>query len=112
MKTRCKNRRKLSQKYKRHAQRNTIVLCSNNSLAHEMKKAEICYTLKKQGKEFYTEAEFITGRRADIYITDSDLAVEIMHSEEMASLDTKKRFYPCSVVGVLTTEEWNEDKLR
>lgn len=37
--------------------RNAVFISTANSLKHELKKLEICYELKKAGKEFITEAE-------------------------------------------------------
>ena len=37
--------------------KNVVYISTANSLAHELKKTEICYELKKLGSEFITEAE-------------------------------------------------------
>jgi len=50
---------------------NAIFFSPANGLAHEMKKAEICYELLKEGKQFITEAvSNADGRRVDIVCLD------------------------------------------
>ena len=62
--------------YKR--KRNAIFISVANSLAHEQKKLEVCYNLKKEGKEFITEAyENATGLIRDIVCLDDNEITEI-----------------------------------
>jgi len=58
--------------------KNAVFISPANSLEHEMKKLEICYNLRKEGKDFITEAvSNKTGLRRDIVILDDRMAVEI-----------------------------------
>ena len=65
---------------------------------HFLGKCKECYLLHKEGKTFYTEAEFKNGSgRADIYVVDDELAIEIVSSERQDSIDRKRKEYPCDV---------------
>jgi len=65
-----------------------------NSLEHEIEKLKQCYKLIQKHKEFFTEAIFENGSRADILILDDNLAIEIADSESDDSLRGKKDKYP------------------
>jgi hypothetical protein len=66
--------------------RNCIKFNITNTKSHEMKKAEVCYEALKQGFTFLTEAEFKEGGRADVYLPEVDMVIEVLCSE------TKERF--------------------
>lgn len=80
--------------------RNCIRLNPANTLAHEMKKVELCWEFLKDGKEFVTEAEFESPfkKRADIVCLDDGVVIEIVHSESQESIDEKKKGYPLPIV--------------
>lgn len=77
--------------------RNHVKISTGNSLRHELKKLEICYTLLEEDKEFLTEAIFENGKRADILVLDDAEAIEIVESESEESLTKKETSYPVSI---------------
>lgn len=58
---------------------------------HRIAKAIICAYLSKQNVDFYTEVTLRGGGRADIYIPELELAIEVLHSERKADF-TKKAY--------------------
>jgi len=94
--------------HRHNARRNVIYLNTHNSLEHELKKTEVCYFLKKQGIEFYTEAELIGAGRADIFVVDIPVAIEIVKTEPPESIIEKSRSYPCRIIPIKTTQPWDE----
>ena len=78
-------------------------------LKHAAKIFEICYWLNAHGKTFYTEAVFKNGSRADIFVLDDCVAIEVMDSEKEKSIDSKKEKYPCRIVGIRVEEKWREE---
>ena len=94
--------------------RNCVRFNADNGIAHEMKKAEVCYHLKEAKIEFVCEAEFYgkkTGR-ADILILDECVALEIVDSESMESIEKKKKKYPCRIVVLRVGQEFKEEILQ
>jgi len=79
------------------------------TLRHAVKIFEICYWLNGHGKAFYTEAVFKNGSRADIFVLDNRVAIEVMDSEKEKSIDSKKERYPCRIVEIQIDEEWKEE---
>ena len=78
--------------------RNAIYLSVANTLAHELKKAEVCYSIRKKRHDFITEAAFNNGSgRADVIDLDEGIAYEIVHSESEESLKRKAKDYPIPV---------------
>lgn len=76
-----------------------------NSFLHEQAKFRICYLLKGIGVEFWTEAVFKNGSgRADIYLPDRNLAIEILDTETMERFEKKKNTWPCRVIGVFSQD--------
>ena len=65
---------------------------------HRIAKALICANLSRCGIEYYTECELKTGGRADIYIPELELAVEILQSETRKQLIEKS--YPCRMAPI------------
>lgn len=96
--------RKVEQASKIH--RNCIRVNSNNTIEHEQLKFEICYWLKKNGKEFITEAKFSDGSGiADILVLDDDIVIEVLHSETEERFKTKN--YPVSdIIKIKTGEDF------
>jgi hypothetical protein len=75
--------------------RNSVALNTGNTLAHELKKAEIAYKLIKLGYEVYTEAIFANNKgRSDIFVTDNCSIYEILHSEKEEDAILKTNKYP------------------
>lgn len=59
--------------------RNAIYISPANGLQHEIKKLEVCYNLRKEGKVFITEAVGNKdSRRVDIVCLDTGQEVEIV----------------------------------
>lgn len=106
---RAENRRMLKFSYRQRARRNVIYLSTANSLTHESKKTTICYHLKKLGYEFYTEAELNGGGRADIFVTDIPIAIEIIETETIDSIKQKQQYYPCRLIPITTGQQFREE---
>ena len=87
--------------------RNVIYFGMNESIEHFMKKAEVCYGLRKQGMDFIVEAIFKNNvGRADIYCMDNNIAYEIVHTEDITK--SGKENYPCKVEFILTETKEKE----
>ncbi len=67
---------------------------------HKRYKYLICEFMWENKINFYTEAVFKNNKRADIYILDWNIAVEIMHTEKYSL--AKKKKYPCDVLFIST----------
>lgn len=92
---------------RQNAKRNNIPVNLNESTAHLYKKVEVCFGLRKNGKEFYVECIFSGGKgRADILWwgpDDGDIgAIEIVHTEDIETSGKSK--YPVPVEFVNTSE--------
>lgn len=58
--------------------RNAVFISTANSIEHEMLKVKVCYLLRKDGKQFLTEAiENSTNLRRDVICLDDNMAFEI-----------------------------------
>ncbi|RME52988.1 hypothetical protein D6783_03220 [Candidatus Woesearchaeota archaeon] len=83
---------------------NHIRLHRSTSPEHMRKICEICIWLRQNNKDFVTEAEFITGGRADIVVLEDQIAIEVAQTE------TKERFnkkdYPIMKMYIATNEPW------
>lgn len=85
--------------------RNVIYFGLNETKEHFMLKANTCYDLLKEGKEFICEAIFKNNSgRADIFVISQDgvYAIEIVHTEDISKSGKEK--YPCPVVFKYTKE--------
>jgi len=90
--------------------RNVICFGLNESEEHFLQKARICYALLGLGKHFVTEARFANKlARADVYVLDNDVAIEVLCSEKLENIETKNNYYPCHVVGVGTLVPVDKD---
>lgn len=90
--------------------RNCLKWGSNETDAHICMKLAICKYLKRQKKEFYTEAIFIDGQgRADVVNADDQLIYEIFDTESKESLERKAREYPFPVIFVDANQEFEEE---
>ena len=74
---------------------NVVRLNTGNTWEHERMKAEICYTLQRNGRQFLTEVQLRTGGRPDILVMDTipPVAYEIMVSESDKSINEKEAKY-------------------
>jgi len=78
--------------------RNDIRININNSFEHELAKFIISWNLKKEGKEFITEATFENRLgRADIVILDNSEIIEILETEELVDAKKKELKYPLPI---------------
>lgn len=80
-----------------------VIAKSGESLEHFLKKAEIGWKLMDEGNDIVTEAIFLNGKRADIFVLDTGHVYEIMKSEDLKSLEKKKIEYPTNpekIIGV------------
>jgi len=93
--------------------RNCIRFNKHNSIEHEIAKAEICYLLLKNNKEFITECKLSdTGQMADIFITDNAFIIEILHSETEKEFNNKIIKYPSGInVIKMDSTSWIKDDL-
>lgn len=107
------------QKVKRYLEKaysykeNVIVFGLNEGHAHFLKKCEVCWKLKALGYTFICEARFMNNRgRADILVLENGgMAIEILNSEQLWSVDLKKQRYPVPVLGLPLSTEFVEEML-
>ncbi len=88
--------------------RDCVKINAHNTLRHEKRKFEVCWWLKSQGKEFYTEVIFNNNRRADIVCPETLTIYEVLASETKEECLKKVRDYPgCfTIVFVDSSEPW------
>lgn len=90
--------------------RNVLKWSPTETDAHIQMKLEICKSLKRQGKEFYTEAKLTGGKgRADIINADDGIIIEVTDSESDASILAKKQKYPLPMIVVTAKQEFKEE---
>jgi len=65
---------------------------------HELAKFKACWELACEGKEFVTEAVFVNGKRADIFVLDDCEVIEVLHSETKEMAEKKCADYPVKKV--------------
>lgn len=68
--------------------------------AHINTKFLICRALKKLGREFYSEAIFNNGLRADVIDADQGMIYEVVESEKEESIAKKRKDYPLDIIVV------------
>jgi hypothetical protein len=73
---------------------NCIRIFPNNTLEHEMTKFKVCWTLRKWGYDFITEAIFKNNKRADVIDVSNGIIYEILKSEKEEELVDKTETYP------------------
>ena len=73
---------------------NKVRSSTSESPEHIAKKEEICGELEKKGQHYVTEAIFIKGGRADIFVLDTFTAIEIVKTETEESIARKRINYP------------------
>ena len=76
---------------------NIVRYSNSESEEHIQAKKDICLLLGVMGKSFVTEARFVTGGRADIFVLDDITIIEIVVSEAEESLRYKAEYYPKGV---------------
>lgn len=89
--------------------RNMVRFSHTETIEHYLQKCKICYELSKMNIDFVCEARFYDGSRADIYVLDKDVAIEVLHTEAWDNLENKKKEYPCWVVGISSEDEVNSE---
>ena len=77
--------------------KNCLRFYNSESLTHIEVKLWLCYYLKEKGHFFITECCFKKGGRADIYLLNLNLAIEIVCSEKEKNIIIKKTKYPCDI---------------
>ena len=78
--------------------RNVMRWSEHETIEHVSRKFEICFQLKKWGREFYTEAIIEpSGLRADVIDADEGVVYEVYQTESMESLKKKALLYPLEV---------------
>jgi len=86
--------------------RNCIPINNNEGESHLRQKFNICRQLKKLGYEFFVEAKFKNGGRADIYIPYLDIVIEVLDSEKELSLSKN---YPVKKIVSIDASELIKD---
>jgi len=76
----------------------SVVIHKNNSLKHELAKFFVYWEETQNGSSLISEARFKGGKRADLFNTSNNTALEIVHSEGKESIERKKLEYPCKVI--------------
>lgn len=77
---------------------NEIRYSSGEGLKHIKAKKDLCESLKREGKDFITEAVLKNGKGVvDVLVLDDALAVEIVDSECDESIECKKKVYPFKI---------------
>lgn len=79
---------------------NQIKINTNNTFNHEMVKSAVSYILKKNGHDFYTEAIFRNGKRADVIDTEEQCIIEVLESESLSNIINKQKSYPLKIYPV------------
>jgi len=89
----------------RHAKihRNCVKTSPGETDGHARIKFEISRALQEMGIEYVTEAIFKDRKgRADIFVLDNCMAIEIVGTETAESIEMKMKKYPCELVVVST----------
>jgi hypothetical protein len=89
---------------------NTINFSTKSeSKRHYLKKSEVCYFLKLLNEPFWTEAKINPESRADIYLPQKEVAIEIFESEKPDSIEAKAKKYGCRVIAINSLQELDID---
>ncbi len=81
----------------------------SESKRHYLKKSEVCYFLKMLNEPFWTEARINVESRADIYLPEKSVAIEILESEKPSNIDEKSKKYGCRIVAINSGQELDMD---
>lgn len=79
---------------KRDLIRNAIKINTHNTLEHELAKCKLVYLFKSKYGEVYTEVEFKTGGRCDIFVPEIETVIEVLHTETRKECLKKTSKYP------------------
>lgn len=79
---------------------NALKLNVHNTLEHELAKFYLAWEQLKLNKSIVVEAIFTNGLRADIFVLDDDLALEVVTSESKESIANKRKSYPCDLISL------------
>ena len=78
----------------------------SETFEHKRGKFYVACFCWENGLEFYTEAEFNNGGRADVVIADFKLAVEVLHSETIEKYLNKN--YQIPMIPIPTSDSKEE----
>jgi hypothetical protein len=92
--------------------KNCLKWSPNELDGHLQMKFAICRHLLAKGKEFYTEAIFNDGGRADIINADDAVIYEVVDSESEESINRKRVDYPLPIIVVKANQPFNEKLLQ
>jgi hypothetical protein len=81
----------------------------SESKRHYLKKSEVCYFLKMLNEPFWTEARINPESRADIYLPEKEVAIEILETEKMSNIEEKEKKYGCRIVSIDSQQELDID---
>ena len=81
----------------------------SESKRHYLKKSEVCYFLKQLNEPFWTEARINVESRADIYLPEKEVAIEILETEKPSNLEIKAKKYGCRIVAVDSLQDIDID---
>ena len=92
--------------YKFNHKLNVIKISKHETLKHKLAKIFTCIELMDNDIDFYTEAIFDSGHRADIFLPNlkRPVAYEIVVTESDKSIRIKEANYPCKVIKVKAEE--------
>lgn len=92
------------------ARRNNIPLVKNTGDRHWWGVARLAKELFDQGCEVVCEARFLAGPRADIYLPELLLVIEVLDSEQATNINHKRAEYHKTPVrvGWVTVDEAEE----
>ena len=76
--------------------RNCVKYWGKTTKEHFLVMCQICFKLAENGYEFFTEAEFKNGGRADIVAINGNVGqiIEVLHTESEERFMKKKDTYP------------------
>jgi len=81
----------------------------SESIRHYLKKSEVCYFLKLLNEPFWTEARINVESRADIYLPEKSVAIEILETESDKKLEEKAKKYGCRIVAIDSLQDLDID---
>jgi len=81
----------------------------SESKRHYLKKSEVCYFLKMLNEPFWTEARINVESRADIYLPEKSVAIEILETEKLSNIEEKAKKYRCRIVAIHSLQELDID---
>ena len=67
---------------------------THNTLDHEQAKNKLMYLLSRANIKVYSEVIFENNKRADVYLPDKMIVLEVLHSETIDKFNKKVEGYP------------------